>query len=269
MRNKMRDPIVLTGAGSGIGQALACVLDKRGEELVLVGRRKQTLQETKAKLQQDCLLIEADLGLPEARTHVVKELSAFSKIRTLIHNASVIEPFSSLAGLSLNDWQRLMSINVEAPLFLTQALLAQLNGSRVLHISSGARFLSIPSMIPYCISKECLYRLYEGFKTEIRETYFASVCPGIVNTKMVGLMLDSSELPKEQHQFYLLLKEKGFLIPPELVAQFLAWLILDVSNEKFSEKEWDIYDSSHHQHWAKGLKLPPSPEQIDLSSDYD
>jgi NADP-dependent 3-hydroxy acid dehydrogenase YdfG len=251
--------IVITGAGGGLGKALAVELDKQGERLVLVGRRESSLLEVASTLKQEALIIEADLSLPSARSNLVQRLSACTKFKALVHNAAVVQPFTSLASLNEKDWHHIMSVNVDAPLFLTQQLLPKLENSRVLFLSSGARHLNIPMMMPYCISKEVLSRICEGFKIEHQSVHFASVCPGVVDTPMMSEIRESDQLLEDEHRFYQGLQENNILLTPQVIAKFLAWLILNSPLESYADNEWDVYQKWHQPYWADSLEVPDLP----------
>ena len=250
---------IITGGGSGIGRALAKALDKRDEKVVLIGRREQALLETAKLLSHESIVISADLGKEDDRAEVLSKLKPLS-LKAIIHNAATVEPFGPLAELSLDKWRDIMAINVEAPLFLTRELLPNLKGARVLMLSSGARHLSIPSMIPYCMSKEMVYRLYQGFMAEQQDVIFSTVCPGVVETPMMEEIISSEKLKANEHNFYQGLRDNAILLTPELVANFLTWLLLDVPAKQFSAKEWDIYDAVHHEEWLQDKELKTIPE---------
>lgn len=86
---------------------------------------------------------------------------------------------------------------------------------------------------------------------ESESVAFASVMPGIIDTDMQVLARSDENPDHDQGNFYKRLKEKGRLVAPETVAEFLTWLLLDVDAATYGSKEWDIYDTSHHAAWLK------------------
>jgi NAD(P)-dependent dehydrogenase (short-subunit alcohol dehydrogenase family) len=147
-----------------------------------------------------------------------------------------------------------MAINVEEPLFLTQALLPELvENSRVVHISSGAAHQGIPGWGLYCTSKAALFMLGQLLKDELaqRNIWFGSVRPGIVDTPMqeeIRALKPESFPMVEQFRQY---KATGALVTSELVAQYLEWLLLEVSGPQLGEREWDIRDTEWQSAWQK------------------
>ncbi len=238
---------IITGGGTGLGRALACELARRRESVLIVGRREKPLRET-AACSADIRYFQADMTLAEDREQLKKYLAPFS-IKGLIHNAGAIEPIVSLESITLSDWRHVMTTNVEAPLFLTQQLLPALRDGRVLHIGSGAAYFPVAGWGAYCSSKAALSMLTQCWQLEAQAPAFASVMPGIVETKMLDIIRQSSHMQPEKLAFFLKLTQENRLLLPETVALFLTWLLLDTDKEQYASKEWDIYDKSHHSAW--------------------
>jgi benzil reductase ((S)-benzoin forming) len=255
----MTSPFVITGGGSGIGEALALELSKQGETVIIIGRRQSPLETTKAKAKGTLDIIQADVGSDQGRHTIKKALADYPSIKGLVHNAGVVTPIEPITNLTLTKWRQTQAINVEAPLFLTQTLLDQLEQQKVVHISSGARSIPLPAWAPYCTSKAALYMLWQCFKQELPTINFASVRPGIVNTPMMDTIRHNQLMPEPQRDFYQTLYDNEQLVSPEMVAKFISWLLLEVDSIRFNEQEWDIYDTTHHHEWAQGFKIPELP----------
>ncbi len=248
--------IIVTGGGSGIGQALAIELAKRDKQVVIAGRRQEALLETKSQNDTRIDMLVCDLSQPQGRATLVEYVSQYQRVDALVNNAATIAPIAPLKDVELEAWQQAQAINVEAPLFLTQALLTPLAGGRVLNISSGAAHQGFQSWASYCVSKSALFMLYQCFKLEESDIAFGSVMPGITDTSMQQALRESEVLPEGDRQFFASLFQSDKLISPKVVAQFLAWLLLDIDAQRFSEKEWDIYDSTSHGEWLKEGIVP-------------
>jgi benzil reductase ((S)-benzoin forming) len=161
----------------------------------------------------------------------------------LIHNAAILTPVSSIAELKLDDWRNHMAINVEGPLFLSQALLPKMNNSRILHISSGAAHRALAGWAAYCSSKAALFMLYQVMNAELNEKniFVGSVRPGVVDTPMQVLLRQSDPKAFPDLPLFNQYNEEDKLIPVETVARFLSHILLNTDNKNFSGKEWDIY----------------------------
>lgn len=243
---------VVTGGGSGIGKALAHALATRHQSVFVVGRHESRLAETAAfspKIEYCC----ADVSSTEGRHHL-KTMLHDKVIQGLVHNAGVIDPISPINKIDALSWQRCMATNVDAPLFLTQLLLDKLDHARVLNISSGAAYFPVVGWAAYCVSKSALSMLTQCWQLESPSIAFASVMPGITDTNMQGLIREAEFMDPEKRDFFKRLKHDDRLISPETVAAFLCWLLLDVKRQDYVSREWDIYETSHHQAWL----FPPN-----------
>lgn len=249
---------IVTGAGTGIGRATALALAARGNRVIAIGRREDKLKETQALAPQQIEIVVADVGTAEGRETILEKVKNYPAISHLIHNAAVVEPVAFMKDVTIADWRHAQAINVEAPLFLTQALLPQLRHGRILHISSGVAHFAVAGWGAYCTSKAALFMLYQCLKLELASDDIAvgSVMPGIADTAMQGLLRHADNMREEDRSFFQNLFDSKRLVPAETVGAFLAWLLCDIDKTEFSEKEWDIYDKQHHSRWSKDLYLP-------------
>lgn len=252
---------VVTGGGSGIGRQLAHALAARGKQVLIIGRRLNRLKETAAPFSNISICC-ADVAQAEGRQQVVAALAGFEQIEALIHNAGTILPISTIESIELSTWQQCLDTNVGAPLFLTQLLLPKLHHARVLNIGSGAAYFPVKGWAAYCTSKAALSMLTQCWQHEIPydETAFASVMPGIIDTDMQAVIRQASCMAPDKQAFFQKLHQKHQLVPAQLVAQFLCWLLLEVPVHEFAAKEWDIYDKSHHTAWLGPNDVVPSWE---------
>lgn len=241
---------VITGGGTGIGRALALTLAKKGLPVLIIGRRESLLREV-AGLNSCIEYLCADVSLPEGREVIIKKLQHVSAIHGLVHNAGTIKPIKSIGSITLSEWRKVMETNVEAPLFLTQCLSEKLQGNRVLNISSGAAYFPVKGWSAYCTSKAALSMLTQCFQLEVKDIHFASVMPGIIDTPMQSEIRKSEQMDSEKLDFFKQLKTNNALVSPETAACFLSWLLLEIEPQKYTSKEWDIYDVSHHAQWLK------------------
>jgi NAD(P)-dependent dehydrogenase (short-subunit alcohol dehydrogenase family) len=251
---------VITGGGSGIGQALAIALAKRGQFVIITGRRIEALQQT-ASENDRISYIQADISHEEGRAVLVDYLSRFKQLTGFIHNAGIIDPIAPIKDLALDSFRQNMATNVEAPLCLNQSLLAQLKGGRVLHIGSGAAYFPVKGWAAYCTSKAALSMITKCWQLECDDPSFASVMPGIIDTPMQAEIRHSDCMDSEKLHFFQKLKRNNQLITCDTVALFLSWLLLDVDKHTFCSQEWDIYDTSHHRQWLQPPHHVPTFEE--------
>lgn len=251
---------VITGGSRGIGAALAQTLASKNQTVLIIGRDQQALQSIAASSSYIHTLC-TDVASTKGRDAIVSYLDATPNIQGLVHNAGSIEPIQPMRDLDENDWRALMSLNLDAPFFLTQKLYEKLRGGRVLHISSGAAHFPVTGWAPYCVSKAGLSMLARCWQTECPEIASASVMPGIVDTSMQAVVRESDHLAPEKRLFFQTLKSKNQLVSPETVASFLSWLLLDIDKARYVSHEWDIYEPSHHAEWLSAPHRVPILEK--------
>lgn len=248
---------VITGGGSGLGRALALQLAKHQQKVLIVGRHVNTLQET-AQQSTQIEYFCADVSLAEDRSKLVEMLLGHTKLLGLIHNAGIIDPILPMKHMQETEWRACMNTNLDAPFFLTKALFPVLGQARVLHIGSGAAYFPIKGWSVYCTSKAALAMLTRCWQIEEPALQIASVMPGIIDTSMQATIRDAQYMDPDKHEFFCHLKKTGALLTPETVAAFLVWLLLEISPEQYVSKEWDIYDTSHHEYWLREPNRVPA-----------
>ena len=242
---------LITGGGSGIGQALARALAERGLRVIVAGRTADTLAQTQQRYPEQIHTVVADVGTAAGRDILVKAVKAHGDLQYIVHNAALVKPLKPLQTLDLEQWRQAQAVNVEAPLFLTQQLVPLMTRGRVLHISSGLAHRALSGMAAYCISKAALHMAYLVCQADYADSavLFGSVRPGTVDTPMQNKLraADAEDLPVSG--FFQDLKANDQLLSPAEVATGLRWLLLDSSDGYFTQQDWliaDILPYAHH-----------------------
>ena len=165
--------VVITGASSGIGRALARELAGRGASLALVARRLPALEELAEEITatgRKAVAVGADVGDQAAvETAFLKVSQAFGRVDVLINNAGV-GYFGPIGRIAAADLDRLVRTNVFGPVFALQAALPQLKASRglVCNVSSVLSKRTLPLLAPYAGTKSMLDALSDGMRMELR-----------------------------------------------------------------------------------------------------
>ena len=150
--------IIVTGATSGIGQAIAVAAVREGAKVLVHGINEEEGKAVVAKLGSSTQLCIADLSERTAPAKIVAAaLAAFGRIDGLVNNAAIIAR-SNLAELTPDEVERVLQVNLKAPVFLIQAAYADLKASRgaVLNIGSINAYAGESSLLAYSISKGAL-----------------------------------------------------------------------------------------------------------------
>lgn len=232
---------VITGGGSGIGQALAWELAAKKMTVTIIGRQLDHLKKTKEKYPELIRIIIADLSQSEAWQYIIHELGD-QKIHYLIHNAATEAPLKPLADITLEEWRHAMSVNVDAILFLTQGLIKSLTGGRVLLLSSGLAHYAFPGSTTYCVSKAAGHMLYLCFNAELSDNNILTgiVRPGIIDTPMQERLRNADSQIYPQVKMFKEFKEQGRLAHPQEVGNFIATLLLETDDKTFTATAWNF-----------------------------
>lgn len=179
---------IVTGAGSGIGRALAVSLAGKGWRLVAVGRRAAHLAETAAAFPPEavCQLVE-DVGAPGAGERVVAAaVDRFGRVDALVNNAGVAR-FAALADSTSAEAELMMRTNLLGPLALIRAAAAELAGRHgvIVNVGSIGGVLALPGRAAYGASKAALHHLTRSLARELApEIRVNAVLPGAIDTEM-------------------------------------------------------------------------------------
>lgn len=153
---------LVTGAGSGIGRAASVALAKTGFDLVLAGRRRETLEATAAQIQvtgQRTLICPTDVTDPAAvRALFAETQRVFGRLDLLFNNAGVSAPAIPLEEISLEAWRQVIDTNLTSAFLCTQEALKLMKhqqpmGGRIINNGSVSAHSPRPNSAPYTAAK--------------------------------------------------------------------------------------------------------------------
>jgi NAD(P)-dependent dehydrogenase (short-subunit alcohol dehydrogenase family) len=231
---------LITGAGRGIGRAIALGLGGAGGRVVLLARTAAQLDETRGLLLgqkvpgQRIRVVPADLADGEQRNRAVAAVLAEGVVDILVNNAATVEPLGPTAGIAAADLRLAYEINVVAPAALTAAVLPGMLAAgwgRVVNISSG--IVANPAgMIrgnAYAATKAALEAHTVNLAAELRGTGVTvnAYRPGGVDTAMQAWIReqDPERIGYGLHERFSKNFAEGTLITPEQSASVLLALL--------------------------------------------
>ncbi|MGB8477433.1 MAG: SDR family NAD(P)-dependent oxidoreductase [Acidobacteriaceae bacterium] len=225
---------VITGAGSGIGRAIALNLARNHWNVALVGRRQQALAETVALVDDSTIRSEVfayDISDPTAvEAMVASILARFGHVNALINAAGINISQRGLAILSTSDFQRVVETNLYGAYYCVQAFLPgmrQTGNGTIINISSEAgRLASAKSGAAYTVSKFGLAGLTQSINAEERASGIRACCifPGDVATSL----LDCRPVPPPA-------KARTKMLQPDDLAA-CVWLVLSLPHRAIVEE---------------------------------
>ncbi len=163
---------VLTGAGGGIGSAIARRLAPQADSLILVGRQPAPLAALRAELGAHVQVVCGDLTSPSTLTAIEQAAQAAGGINLLINNAGISQ-FHSFATQSPDAIRAMLDTNLLAPILLTRQLLPLLHqapSAQVINIGSVFGMLGYPGFAAYGASKAGLKGFSQALRRELSDT---------------------------------------------------------------------------------------------------
>ncbi|HVY69244.1 MAG TPA: SDR family NAD(P)-dependent oxidoreductase [Verrucomicrobiae bacterium] len=186
---------VVTGAGSGVGQAVALELAKQGWRVAILGRRPEALAETlklAGALGKELLEYPCDIGDPAAVERMAKTvLTAFGSVELLVNAAGTNVPHRSLEVLSLPDYHAIVNANLHGSYYCAQAFLPGMrkrgSGTIINIVSVAGKQASSKSGPAYVVSKFGQAGLTQAINAEerINGIRACSIFPGDINTPIL------------------------------------------------------------------------------------
>jgi 2-deoxy-D-gluconate 3-dehydrogenase len=207
--------ILITGAGSGLGKALAIAAGQAGAKVVCAGRRKDRIEQTAAEVTKAGgvgFAVEMDVTDAKSVEKGVKHAEKNGPIEILINNAGIITGMKAVQDLPVEEWDKIIATNVRGPYLLIRAILPgmiQRGFGRMVNISAPIKHL--PKASAYCASKCALDSLTKAVSYELKgvDVIINAVEPPFLDTEM----------------------HKGGKKPEEVVAQILELVALEAGSQ--------------------------------------
>ena len=191
MRNRIA---LVTGAGRGIGRAIAVGLARDGVDVVLTARTESELVEVAGLVEaagQRSLPVVTDLVAPDAVPQLVEQTVAWGNVNILVNNAGIGSSYAPQPVVNFDDdyWDLTMALNVTAPYRLTKAYLPGMiedGWGRIINIASINAKVTAMHDAAYTVSKHALAGLTKSTAVEVVQHGITanSVCPGVTRTTM-------------------------------------------------------------------------------------
>jgi NAD(P)-dependent dehydrogenase (short-subunit alcohol dehydrogenase family) len=182
---------IITGASSGIGRATALLFAERGIKVVGIGRNEKELNELRRQAKEKNGVVKtylADILENKQVERVVTETAeAFGGIDILVNAAGIISN-GSIETTTLDDWDKMMNVNLRAVFFMMQKCLPHLEktGGNIVNVSSVTGVRAFPNVLAYCVSKAAVDQLTRCSALELapKGVRVNAVNPGVVVTNI-------------------------------------------------------------------------------------
>lgn len=226
--------IAITGASSGIGEATARLLAARGARVVLGARRTERLEALVAEITAaggQARFQALDVTSAEdtqAFTDFAK--AAFGRLDVLVNNAGVM-PLSPLAALKLDEWNRMIDVNIRGVLHGIAAVLPGMEAQgagQIINISSIGGLAVYPTAAVYCATKFAVRAISDGLRQETTKVRVTTICPGVVESELAST-ITHPESAKGMEEF------RRIAMTPDAIARAVAYALEQPADVDVSE----------------------------------
>ncbi|HYL86122.1 MAG TPA: SDR family oxidoreductase [Candidatus Angelobacter sp.] len=193
---------LITGGGTGIGRAIALAFARESASVAVAGRRLEKLQQVTAEIAKaggQAIALECDVTrAQDAERAVADTAEKFGKLNVLVNNAGTLS-VSTVANVSEEDWDRVMTVNLKGPFLMSRAALKEFRkagGGAIVNIGSVLGLVAMQNRAAYCASKGGVTMLTKAMALDHADEKVRvnCICPSIVETELVkGLFNDSEQ----------------------------------------------------------------------------
>jgi NADP-dependent 3-hydroxy acid dehydrogenase YdfG len=219
--------VVITGASSGLGEASARLLSAQGATVVLGARRQERIRSLAEELTAKggkSLAVQMDVTRREQVQRLVDAaVEAYGRVDVMINNAGLM-PQALLERLQVDDWDRMIDVNIKGVLYGIAAALLYMQRQKSGHfvnVSSVAGHKVGPGFAVYAATKHAVRALSEGLRQEVKPYNIRTtvISPGAVATELPNSVTDPDSAARI-HKFYA-----DAAIPADSFARAVAFAI--------------------------------------------
>ncbi|MGE8703902.1 MAG: SDR family oxidoreductase [Achromobacter sp.] len=233
-QNRQSKVVLITGASSGIGEASARLLAAQGHRVYVGARRTDRLetlvQEIRANGGTAAFRALDVTSAEDMRDFVRGAEAAYGQVDVIVNNAGVM-PLSPLNSLKVDEWDRMIDVNIRGVLHGIAAVLPGMERQghgQVINVSSIGGLAVSPTAAVYCATKFAVRAISDGLRQETDKIRVTVVCPGVVESELADTITDDTARVAMQ-------SFRRVALHPDAIARAIAYAIEQPDDVDVSE----------------------------------
>ncbi|MBW4840566.1 MAG: SDR family oxidoreductase [Paenibacillaceae bacterium] len=191
--------VMITGASSGIGEATARELASKGANIIIGARRLEKLEALASSLQEDGASVAVQkldvTDLDQMRAIVRLAVDRFGKVDAIVNNAGLM-PLSPLAALKIDEWNRMIDVNIRGVLHGIAAglpIMKEQGFGHFINVASIGAYEVTPTAAVYCATKYAVRAISDGLRQEVtgQGIRVTLVSPGVTESELAETITDN------------------------------------------------------------------------------
>ncbi|MBN2908357.1 glucose 1-dehydrogenase [Polycladomyces sp. WAk] len=224
---------LVTGGGSGIGRATALAFARKGAKVVVAGRTRETIEETKEMIEHEggeAIAVQADVGVDEQVENMVQTaVDRFGKLDFACNAAGIGGKLAPVAEIAEDEFDSIVSINLKGVWLCMKHQIRQMQmqgGGVIVNIASVNGLRGTPQAAVYAASKSGVISLTRSAALEYAQSNIRinAVCPGAVLTPMLERVFDTTGTTEQRYRSRI---PQGRIGQPFDIAHTVVWMCSD------------------------------------------
>ena len=213
----MSKVVLISGASSGIGEATARILAKAGHKVVLGARREDRLKALAAEIGASYAPLDVT-SRESFQSFVDAAVAEHGHVDVLVNNAGVM-PLSLMDSLKVDEWDRMVDVNIKGVLNGLAAVLPLFTGGgHVVNVASIGAHLVTPTAAVYCATKYAVWALSEGLRQERDDLRVTVISPGVTESELADTIT-------EEHAASFMAEYRKNALPASAIGDAIAYAI--------------------------------------------
>nr|WP_321983651.1 SDR family oxidoreductase [uncultured Lichenicoccus sp.] len=216
--------VLITGASSGIGEATARQLAAGGATVMLGARRMDRLHRLAGEIgaaggKAKAMALDVT-SRQQAEAFAQAALETFGRIDVMVNNAGVM-PLSPMASLKVDEWDRMVDVNIKGVLYGVAAVLPAMNRQgfgQIINVASIGGLRVTPTAAVYCATKFAVRAISDGLRQENDKIRVTVVCPGVVESELADGISD--EKGREEMKAF-----RSITLQPDAIARAILFAV--------------------------------------------